>query len=111
MLTNKILKISELSQVDIEVMYQLMSQYYDNIAKENFINDLNAKKGVLLVFDIRENLCGFTTYDLFQLSFRNEMINILYSGDTVISEEYWGHINTSKMFMSLIKKCREEEMP
>lgn len=108
MLTSRIVSIHELSTSDIDVMYRLMSTYYDNIRRETFQKDLNAKKGVLLVFDDRESLCGFTTYDVFNVRYKNEELHVLYSGDTVIKEEYWGHIETSKMFMSLLQKCRQE---
>ena len=108
MLTNKIVSIKELLSTDVDVMYRLMSTYYDNIKRETFEKDLNAKKGVLLVFDDRTDLCGFTTYDVFDVHYRNELVHVLYSGDTVIKEEYWGHIETSKMFMSLIQKCWQE---
>ncbi len=108
MLTNRIVSVKELSRADIDVMYRLMSTYYDNIQQETFQNDMNAKKGVLLVFDNRENLCGFTTYDVFGVRYKNEKFHVLYSGDTVIKEEYWGHMETSKMFMSLIQKCWQE---
>ncbi|MCA9407934.1 MAG: hypothetical protein KC733_04550 [Candidatus Omnitrophica bacterium] len=108
MLSNRIVRIYELSQSEIEVMYQLMKQYYDNIFRDKFLKDLKEKEGVLLVLDGNQNICGFTTYDLYQTNFQNECINVLYSGDTVIRKEYWGQVNTSKMFMSLLMKCKEE---
>lgn len=108
MLTSRIVSIHDLSPLDIDFMFRLMGAYYDNIKRETFEKDLNTKKGVLLVYDDRVSLCGFTTYDVFNVRYRNEIVNVLYSGDTVIQEEYWGHMETSRMFMSLLQKCRQE---
>jgi hypothetical protein len=108
MLTNRIVTIKDLSPGDINIMYRLMNTYYDNIKRETFEKDLNAKKGALLVFDQEESLCGFTTYDLFHIRYENDVLHMLYSGDTVIREEYWGHIETSRMFMLLVEKCLRE---
>ena len=103
-----IVSLKDLKEEVTIQMYQLMNRYYDNLHKNKFLTDLYQKDGVLLVYDQNDVLSGFTTYTIFEAVFRREKIKFLYSGDTVMSEEFWGHMTTPKTFMSLIQKCLME---
>ena len=106
-LTHDIISIENLEPHAIESMYQLMRYYYDNLHREKFLKDLNEKEGVLLGHDENGEICGFTTYAIFEIYFKEEKIRILFSGDTVIREEFWGKWSTAKSFITLIKKMME----
>lgn len=108
MLRHTIVLIKDLTAEVLEAMYQLMGDYYDNLRKDKFLKDLAEKEGVLLVYESNGTLCGFTTYVIFETVFQNEKINVLYSGDTVIREAYWGQASTAQIFMSLIQRFLSE---
>ena len=107
--THDIIPVKKLSQDGIGHMYRLMQCYYDNISRDKFMKDLYAKEGVLLCRDEKNDICGFTTYIVFEICFKKEKITILFSGDTVIREEFWGQWGTAKSFISLIQKFLNED--
>jgi hypothetical protein len=94
----------ELNENVVEQMYQLMLSYYDNCRKEKFLADLYQKDGVLLVRDPNDDVCGFTTYVLFETAFQGEKIHVFYSGDTIIREEFWGRMSTVRLFIFLLRR-------
>ena len=88
-ITYEIRKISTLSDNDKREMFSLMQNAYKNVHWENFTNDLKNKNYLIRLLDQQEDLCGFSTVQLFTSSFLNETVNIVYSGDTIIAPAYW----------------------
>ncbi len=90
MLRGNVYKIDELSQNDIDTMYQLMSLYYENIKRENFLYDLSNKYQVIILKDEENNLIkGFSTLVLYDITVDNIPIKLLFSGDTIIDKSFW----------------------
>ena len=79
-----------LSDADIERMFDLMRQNYDFVSKEIFLSDLAQKQHVGLLFDTNQNIQGFTTYAINPQDCGTNEYHILFSGDTILSPEYWG---------------------
>ena len=107
--TYEIVSIEKLGENGIGCMYRLMQCYYDNIPRDKFMKDLYAKEGVLLCRDEKDEICGFTTYTVFETYFNEEKIKVLFSGDTIIREEFWGQWGTVKSFISLIRRFLNED--
>ncbi len=71
-------------------MYALYERYYGETNRERFVADLVDKDRVLLLRDAGGTLRGFSTLSVYERYFLEEHVRILFSGDTVIDERYWG---------------------
>lgn len=84
-------RIKKLKRPEIERMYELFSEYYQNHTLQSFEHDLYEKNHVILLRDAKDKtLQGFST--LLRVPLKKAGKNVLgvYSGDTVINKEYWG---------------------
>ena len=89
-LTYKLVKSNSINDRDINRMYSLMQENYDFILLENFKKDLIKKDYIGLLIDNNMTIQGFTTYAFNPNNYSNKKYNILFSGDTVISENFTG---------------------
>jgi hypothetical protein len=84
-------RVKKLSRLEIERMYELFSEYYQNHTRESFEHDLLEKNHVILLRDSQTSvLQGFSTLLRVTLLKSGKKIIGVYSGDTVIGREYWG---------------------
>jgi len=84
-------RVKKVKRDDIERMYKLFSEYYDNHTLQTFEHDLYEKNHVILLRDKKDkSLQGFST--LLRVPLKKSGKNVLgvYSGDTVINKDYWG---------------------
>jgi hypothetical protein len=63
---------------------------YDASNEALFFHDLHEKDEVLLVYAASE-LVGFTAVSVFERAWQGRRIRVVYSGDTVVDREHWGH--------------------
>jgi hypothetical protein len=70
-------------------MFQLLAQHFDGVTPENFARDL-AEKNLALVLEREETFVGFSTLLAYTTAFEGEMLNVIYSGDTIVTPEAWG---------------------
>ncbi len=84
-------RVKSLARGEIDRMYDLFSEYYQNHTRESFEHDLLEKNHVILLRDSRTRvLQGFSTLLTVTLSKSGKKIIGVYSGDTVTAREYWG---------------------
>lgn len=109
MLKGKIYKTKELNGHDLDEMFGLMFEYYDNINRENFLSDFEKKDDVVILRDEEDNVIkGFSTILFYDLNVKNEIVKILFSGDTIIHKNYWAHNNLANVWLQYaIKKQKE----
>jgi hypothetical protein len=89
-LSQNIKIVPDLTVHEIMDMYRLMADNYTEMSFENFTRDLKAKTVVLLLLDDQQTIQGFTTFVANPKMRGTEQFNILFSGDTIISPQYWG---------------------
>jgi hypothetical protein len=97
--------VSELTDKNLGEMYFLFEKYYVDISYELFLHDLKEKTHVLFVRNVKNELVGFST--LFRK--KNHSIakgTFLYSGDTVIRQDYWGTKYLQKAFFYFILRTK-----
>jgi hypothetical protein len=83
--------VSALSQTTIADMFRLFSQYYSNIDFVQFQEDLQHKDHVFLLKDRKDNsIQGFSTLVGLETEVSGKRIRGMFSGDTVVHEDYWG---------------------
>lgn len=87
MIHGKISPVSNLTEKQIQKMFEVMQKYYENMEWNNFYNDLICKLDVILLRDNTGSIKGFTTLAMFEY---NKNIRLLFSGDTIVEQEYWG---------------------
>ncbi|WP_127718384.1 hypothetical protein [Halobacteriovorax sp. HLS] len=103
----KILKISELQNSQQEEMYSLFERYYNDVNFEMFKQDLQEKTHIFMLYNLEDEIIGFST--IFRKSISKDNKNqytALFSGDTVIREDYWGTKALQKAFFFFIVQSK-----
>lgn len=83
--------IAHLTSDSIHAMYRLFAQYYDSINLDAFQSDLSKKSHVLQIHNADQVLVGFTSILHFEIEVQQQTLQIVYSGDTIMADTYWGN--------------------
>jgi hypothetical protein len=81
---------TDLSSRQIDRMFDLMQQYYDDVPRETFEKDLLEKSDVILLKSRDGVIQGFSTVLKFRRLMEGRRVSGVYSGDTVLNKDYWG---------------------
>lgn len=97
--------VTNLDQKLIQEMYHLFENYYVDISFDQFVADLSEKTHVLFIRNEQNALVGFSTI------FRKKLPEVapgtfLFSGDTVIRQDFWGTKYLQKAFFYFILKTK-----
>lgn len=101
-------EIGALRPEDIETMYELMDTFYDNMTRENFLNDLSKKDFCIVLRDEDGIIRGFSTQQIMHIPMDDELIHGVFSGDTIIHKDYWGSSELFKIFARSFFKYEEQ---
>jgi len=87
--------VHHLPNGDIEQMYRLFEQYYDCVSFETFRKDLLKKDRVIVARNPDSGpIKGFTTLKIMDIEYemngKKHYATGVFSGDTIVSPEYWG---------------------
>src|SRR6185295_8869042 len=80
---------AELSHANKAEMFALLYQHFNGVTPEQFARDL-AEKNLALLLRREDRLVGFSTQLAYTTTFEGRPVNVLYSGDTIVSPEAWG---------------------
>lgn len=86
----QVITCSELDSATVAGMFELYAANYADTSGEIFQRDLEQKTHVLLLFDSREDLRGFTTMEIYTSDAADQELRVLFSGDTIIDPAHWG---------------------
>jgi len=90
-LTSLVIPRVDLSSSDIHSMFRVFRENFNGATMETFERDLNSKNWVILLQDATTHeIEGFSTMALYETSFNDMALSVVYSGDTIIRREYWG---------------------
>lgn len=106
-LTASTVRVKKLKRSEIERMYHLFSEYYQNHTLETFEHDLYEKNHVIILRDKHDrSIQGFST--LLRVPLKKAGKNVLgvYSGDTVTNKEYWGSPALGIEFLKYLWKLK-----
>jgi hypothetical protein len=70
-------------------MFQLLSGHFNGVTPEQFARDL-AEKNLALLLRRGEALVGFSTLLSYSTCFDGQAVNVIYSGDTIVTPDAWG---------------------
>ncbi len=71
-------------------MFALFARHYNGVTFDVFGRDLAEKEHVIVLRDEEGTLRGFTTVRTDELTVSGERLRLLFSGDTIIEEGWWG---------------------
>jgi len=90
-LEGRVVDAKTISNRDMEQMFGLLDKHFDGYTTGNFQKDLAEKDSVLILRDPSGAIRGFTTMLFMRTSIDEEPIRGVFSGDTIVDKEYWGH--------------------
>lgn len=74
-----------------EAMFHIFQRHYEHISWEQYERDLHGKDYVILLLERQnEKIQGFSTQQIFSIPLSGKTYRILFSGDTVIDQKFWG---------------------
>lgn len=85
-----IANVSDIAKGSMNEMYHLYSQYYDCTNQVTFRKDLKDKNKALIITH-HDQIVGFSTILQYQTQFKGKHLQIIYSGDTIMKQQYWGN--------------------
>ena len=102
-LYGRLVKVADVSSLDIEEMFAIFSRYYLNVTRDGFLRDFHEKSHVILLRECGTNkIRGFTTLKTFETKADGREIAGLFSGDTVIERDFWGQSALRSAFCRLL---------
>lgn len=86
----RIVRVETLEGRTINDMFRLYDRYYEATDFETFVFDLRRKEYVILLSDVEDTLCGFSTLVVSSHCIEGYQCRALFSGDTIIDRTHWG---------------------
>jgi hypothetical protein len=86
------LKLEQLCVQDIVAMFEVFNRYYEHTTVEQFLTDLKKKSGTFVIRRKCDHaIVGFSTMSICHMTVDGKRIRGIFSGDTILEKEYWGH--------------------
>ena len=101
-LRSKTVSVERLDSTTVRAMYHLYEQYYENVTCSGFTRDLRNKQKVILLYGQAGEVRGFSTVTTFDQDYSGRQYHIIYSGDTIIDQEYRGSAALALAFLRII---------
>jgi hypothetical protein len=95
----------ELSPANKAEMFRLLTQHFDGVTPEQFARDL-AEKNLALLLEREDALVGFSTLQAYTTTFETETINVIYSGDTIVTPGAWGTTALPRAWVAAVDSLR-----
>ncbi len=113
MLTTSIIQTTGLPENDANTMFGLYNRYYGGAERNIFRRDLATKDYVIVLRDVENIIRGFSTLAVYTERFKDQTVRVLYSGDTIIEQMYWGQNQFSKEWLTFAGRIKAEnpELP
>lgn len=86
-LKHSLRRIKSLTPHERECMLSLLMQQFDGIRKDDFNRDLEEKDSVMVLM-MKEKIIGFSTLMNFPLKVKDQIVRVIFSGDTVVLPQY-----------------------
>lgn len=101
----KIVARPDLSENQTDEMFQLLAQHFEGVTRGQFAADL-AEKNLALLLLRNDRLVGFSTQLAFTTTFKGQPVNVIYSGDTIVTPEAWGTMALPRAWVSGVNALR-----
>ncbi|MEL6937936.1 MAG: hypothetical protein AAFO84_01950 [Cyanobacteria bacterium J06598_1] len=104
----ELVKTSELTQGDRASMYALLDSHFEGATLQVFETDLSLKNWVLLLKDAEDELKGFSTMLMYDISFEDELVTVVYSGDTIMDPSAWSSSALSQAWVQAVNQLKRQ---
>lgn len=89
-------------------MYTLYASFYDATSRAIFEDDLANKTHAVLLRDGENTLRGFTSLSRYIHSHDGSECQVVYSGDTIIHQQFWGEQSLPESWIELTGRFKAE---
>ena len=96
---------AEVTAAQKSEMFELLAQHFDGVTPEQFVRDL-AEKNLTLLLRRGETLVGFSTLLAYPADFEGTAVNVIYSGDTIVTPEAWGTMALPRAWVAGVESLR-----
>jgi hypothetical protein len=94
-----------LSAAQKAAMFELLTQHFNGVSAEQFARDL-AEKNLALLLEREDKLVGFSTLLAYTTCFEGSNVNVIYSGDTIVTPEAWGTTALPRAWVAGVEALR-----
>jgi hypothetical protein len=102
-----VIQRDEVSPSLTDKMFQLLTAHFDGVTRPQFERDLAEKNRAILLF--REGaLVGFSTILAYTTKLEASPINVIYSGDTIVSPTAWGTTALPRAWVAAVNELRAD---
>lgn len=95
-----------LSASERRELFTLLDAHFEGVTAAQFANDLDGKDFVLRVRR-GDRLVGFSTVQLCDTVYEGRRVNVVYSGDTIMSPETWGSPVLARGWIAMIRSLQQ----
>jgi len=95
----------DLTETDVTEMRDLLARHFEGVNESQFNQDLEEKTHVLRVWK-GSVLVGFSTLLAYRTVIAGEQLNILYSGDTIMSPVCWSSPVLARGWISMVRDIK-----
>src|SRR6266850_5693654 len=96
---------AELLPAQKREMFQLLEQHFEGVTAEQFARDL-AEKNLALLLKRQDEVVGFSTLQAYTTLFEGAPVNVIYSGDTIVTPEAWGTTALPRAWVAGVEALR-----
>src|SRR5439155_22407121 len=86
-------------------MLALLAEHFTGVTPEQFARDL-AEKNLALLLRRGETLVGFSTLLAYTATFDGRPLNVIYSGDTIVTPDAWGTTALPRAWVAGVEALR-----
>ena len=101
---------TELVAADKARMFELLARHFEGVTAGQFARDL-AEKNLALLLERDRDLVGFSTLLAYTTQFEGAEINVIYSGDTIVTPEAWGSTALPRAWVAGVEALRTQLPP
>lgn len=105
--TFRLVPRADLSPVERAGMFGLLEQHFRGVTPEQFARDL-AEKTLAVLLEREEYLVGFSTLLAYTTTFENAPVNVIYSGDTIVTPDAWGTTALPQAWVAGVESLRAD---
>ena len=103
---SQLVSLPDLTNDDREAMYRLLAHHFKGVTPTTFAADLANKNWVLLIHDGVNQLQGFSTLRLYDVTVNGQTLSVVYSGDTIVAPAAWSSATLPRAWIQAINQLR-----
>jgi hypothetical protein len=104
---SEVFSIEDLDASRKEEMFLLLRRHFDGATSEQFEKDLSGKNWVIQL-RMGGRLSGFSTLCVYEMQYHDELVTVVYSGDTIVTPEAWGTTELARTWISSVWRLRSK---